>query len=89
MSSVFFRMPHGYVTYSPPPATPEIATLPCLGGIGVTFAAMANPTKVNDQTMKVWSDILQKVLSPKSCSVIPDGKMKGTNDVCAMPLARP
>jgi predicted O-linked N-acetylglucosamine transferase (SPINDLY family) len=54
------RLPHGYVTYEPPPDAPPVTPLPALENGFFTFAAMCNPAKVNPAVLELWSQILQR-----------------------------
>lgn len=53
------RMPNGYVTYSPP-ESPDVGRLPALKNGYLTFAAMCNPAKVNDQVLDVWKRVMSR-----------------------------
>ncbi len=52
------RLPNDYVCYSPPANCPDPGPLPALSNGHVTFAAFANPSKVNPELLKCWEEIL-------------------------------
>ncbi|AMV30635.1 TPR repeat-containing protein YrrB [Pirellula sp. SH-Sr6A] len=55
------RMPHGYVTYTPPEDAPPIGELPAERKGYVTFGAMCNPAKINRRVMLHWGEIMRRV----------------------------
>lgn len=59
------RMPDDYVTYFPPLDTPAVDRLPAIGNGYVTFGAMCNPAKVNDDVLQLWGEILSSLPSSR------------------------
>ena len=45
-------------TFSPLPDSPPVNELPALGGATFTFGCFNNPSKITDQAIKLWSQIL-------------------------------
>ena len=48
-------------SYAPPAEAPDVAEPPCLAGAPVTFGCFNNFSKVNDTTLKAWSQLLATV----------------------------
>lgn len=46
-------------TFSPLPDSPPVNELPALGGAAFTFACLNNPSKITDEAIKLWSQILK------------------------------
>lgn len=63
-SEKVLRMPHGYVTYLAPKNVPDVSALPALVKGSITFGAMCNPAKVNENVLQLWACLLKRV--PKS-----------------------
>ncbi|MDZ3995154.1 tetratricopeptide repeat protein [Pseudomonas sp. Teo4] len=55
------RLPDDYICYDPPVYTPDIKSLPALSNGFVTFGCFNNPTKINDQLLSHWADLLHAV----------------------------
>lgn len=47
-------------TFSPSPESPPVNSLPSLAGKPFTFACLNNPTKITDEALDLWSDILKR-----------------------------
>lgn len=45
-------------TFSPSPESPPVSELPALSGHPFTFGCLNNPTKITDEAIAVWADIL-------------------------------
>ncbi len=58
------RMPDDYVCYEPPEYDISVGPLPYLYNRYITFGCFNNPSKLNDQLIEHWADILHKI--PKS-----------------------
>ena len=69
------RMPHGYICYQPPEYAPEPGPPPSMQTDHVTFGCLNNPCKVNDETVRVFAAVLQRV--PDSRLIF---KYKGFDD---------
>ncbi|MBT4865617.1 MAG: tetratricopeptide repeat protein [Planctomycetaceae bacterium] len=61
MSEQPLRMPNGYIAFQPPSYAPDVAELPALSAGHVTFCAMNNVCKINEQVVDVWAELLQAV----------------------------
>ncbi len=59
------RMPDDYVCYEPPEYEINVGKLPALHKGYITFGCFNNPSKLNDQLIQQWSDILQMVPESK------------------------
>ncbi|MBO6793907.1 MAG: TDP-N-acetylfucosamine:lipid II N-acetylfucosaminyltransferase [Balneolaceae bacterium] len=59
------RMPDDYVCYEPPAYDIKVAELPALFNGFVTFGCFNNPSKLNDQLIEQWSQILHSVEGSK------------------------
>ncbi|MEE1921400.1 tetratricopeptide repeat protein [Pseudomonas sp. 148P] len=55
------RLPDDYICYDPPPYAPDIKALPAQANGFVTFGCFNNPTKVNDELLGHWAQVLQTV----------------------------
>ena len=69
------RLPHGFVCYTPPDDAPPVAALPAFDNGYVTFGSFNHICKISDNTLSVWSAILNRV--PDSRLVL---KYKALND---------
>lgn len=54
------RMPDGYVCYDPPFYAPDVAALPALSKGCVTFGCFNYATKVTEDVVALWCEILHK-----------------------------
>ncbi len=59
------RMPDDYVVYEPPEYGVEVGELPALYNGHITFGCFNNPSKLNDQLIEQWSEILHLVPDSK------------------------
>lgn len=55
------RMPDGYISYTAPNYLPEVNPSPVESTGHLTLAVVANPPKVNRQTLRVWEEILERL----------------------------
>ncbi len=55
------RMPDDYISFLPPDYAPEVCELPSLKNGYVTFGCFNNPTKVNDEILVKWAQIMNCV----------------------------
>lgn len=55
------RLPDDYICYDPPPYAPDIRALPAQANGFITFGCFNNPTKVNDELLGHWADLLHAV----------------------------
>lgn len=55
------RLPYGYVCYEPPDYAPEIMPLPALSNGYITFGCFNNLAKVNENVVKLWSELLKRL----------------------------
>lgn len=55
------RLPHAYVTYTPPSYAPDPGAPRRPEGNGITFASFNNPAKLNPQVLDAWAAVLEKV----------------------------
>ncbi len=53
-----YRMPGGFLCYSPPDFAPEVVDVPAKSKGYVTFGTFNNNAKVNSETIELWSRIL-------------------------------
>ncbi len=60
-SERLWRMPDGYVCYSPPAYAPDVAPLPALTREHVTFGCFNNLAKVTPLVLDAWAEILHGV----------------------------
>lgn len=54
------RLP-GFLCYDPIDNTPDIADPPCLKSGRISFGSFNNPAKVNENVVRIWSEILLQV----------------------------
>lgn len=47
-------------TFSPSPESPQVNALPALSGRPFTFACLNNPSKISDDAIALWSQILRR-----------------------------
>ncbi|MFQ5471155.1 MAG: tetratricopeptide repeat protein, partial [Gammaproteobacteria bacterium] len=55
------RLEGGFLSYSPPEASVEVGALPALRQGYITYGSFNNLAKVNEQVIRVWSEILKAV----------------------------
>lgn len=60
-SETLVRLPSGLHNYSPPLDAPPPSPPPCVAQGYITFGSFNNLIKVNDETLDVWSRLLQQV----------------------------
>ena len=63
-----------YWCYGEPPGIPEPSPLPAIANGGaVTFGSLNSFTKLNDQVLDVWADLLRRVPDSRLFLVVPGG----------------
>lgn len=60
-SEKLLRLKHGFLSYQPPPAAPEVGPSPCLERRYITFGSFNNLAKVTLPVIKAWAEILLAV----------------------------
>ena len=55
------RLPHGFLCFRAPDASPEVTKAPCLGGGGITFGSCSKPPKWTAGVIRTWAAILRQV----------------------------
>jgi predicted O-linked N-acetylglucosamine transferase (SPINDLY family) len=55
------RLSGSYYCYRAPEQAPEVASLPALGGGGVSFGSFNNLAKLSDEVLELWGRILGRV----------------------------
>jgi predicted O-linked N-acetylglucosamine transferase (SPINDLY family) len=55
------RLPRTYWCYNPPPDLPPVAPLPAAANGFVTFGSLNNFTKVSDNAVRAWGEVLARV----------------------------
>jgi FkbM family methyltransferase len=55
------RLPKGFLSYSPPMETPDVAQPPMMRSGKVTFGSFNNRSKITSGVVKIWSDILKRL----------------------------
>ena len=58
------RMPDDYISYTPPAYAPDPGNLPAMENGYITLGCFNNPTKVNEQVLRDWAQIMEEI--PKS-----------------------
>ena len=61
-------LPHSHFCYTPRGDEPEPAAPPCQKNGCVTFGSFNNFTKVTDEVLSVWGEILRRVPESACCS---------------------
>ncbi len=56
------RSPQSFLCFTPDPTAPEVAPLPALERGAVCFGSFNNFTKINEQTIEAWSNVLLQVV---------------------------
>ena len=59
-SETVVRLPHSYVSYTPPPYAPPVAPLPAAARGAVTFGCFNNLLKLSDATVALWARVLAR-----------------------------
>lgn len=72
-----YRMPHGYICFTPPDDVPDVGDLPALRSKRITFGCLGNPCKITAQVIEVWSEVLRA--TPDSRLLL---KYIGMDDPC-------
>ena len=55
------RLEHGFLCYRPPAGAPDVAPPPPGARGFVTFGSFNHPAKLSDETVRVWSQLLDRV----------------------------
>lgn len=55
------RMPDDYITYVPPAYAPDVEAPPSEENGYITFGCFNNPTKVNEEVLRRWAEIMREV----------------------------
>ncbi len=55
------RLPHTHFCFSPPDNLPPLAPPPCLAHGYTTFGSFNNASKITDETLSLWNEILLRV----------------------------
>ena len=54
------RLPHSYISYTPPPYAPPVAPLPALARGAITFGCFNNLLKLSDATVTLFAAVLAR-----------------------------
>ncbi len=60
VSETLVRLP-GFLCYAPPVKTPDVSPLPVMKSRVITFASFNNLTKVTENVIEIWSQILSRI----------------------------
>jgi protein O-GlcNAc transferase len=60
-SESLWRLPDGFLTYGPPPEAPRVIDPPHLQRGYLTFGCFNHAAKINQQCIRLWAAVLQKV----------------------------
>jgi predicted O-linked N-acetylglucosamine transferase (SPINDLY family) len=60
-----YRLPHGFLCYSPLHEPPDVSELPALSNGFITFGSFNNLPKIRPSVIKTWSQLLDKVPNAK------------------------
>ena len=55
------RLPGGFLCYTPPRGTPDVAAAPAIANGYVTFGSFNHPAKITPAVITAWSEILKQV----------------------------
>lgn len=55
------RLPEDYICFMPPEYAPDVKELPARKNGFVTFGCFNNPTKVNDEILKKWAEVMNRL----------------------------
>jgi predicted O-linked N-acetylglucosamine transferase (SPINDLY family) len=55
------RLPGCFLCYKPPPDAPPVHPLPALEAGRITFGSFNNLSKINDDVIRLWSDVVKAV----------------------------
>lgn len=55
------RLPAPFLCYDPHPVTPAVAPLPALAKGHITFGSFNHSSKISDETIELWSQVLEAV----------------------------
>ena len=67
------RLPHNFWCYAPDSPDPAINALPASAGRGITFGCLNSFHKVNDDTLRLWAQVLLRVPSSRLMLLAPEG----------------
>lgn len=56
-----WRLPHGFLCYSPPASAPRVAESPCCSRGYVTFGSFNNRQKIGPECVALWSAVLRAI----------------------------
>lgn len=57
-SERLIRLPNTMWTYEPYPDAPDVVSAPCLRSNAITFGSLSNPSKLSDEALAAWAQIL-------------------------------
>ncbi len=60
-TETIIRMPDDYVSYMPPEDSPAVSPLPADQNGHVTFGSFNKPSKISDESIALWSEVLKLV----------------------------
>ncbi|REL38643.1 FkbM family methyltransferase [Rhodohalobacter sp. SW132] len=55
------RMPDDYICFMPPEYAPDVKELPAKKNRYITFGCFNNPSKVNNEILEQWADVMNRV----------------------------
>lgn len=70
------RLPEGFLCYTPPIESPDLASVPDPSGRPFTFGSFNNLAKMNDDVVALWGEVLNR--APGTCLFL---KSRGLDDV--------
>jgi len=53
-----WRMPRTFLCYAPSDSAPDVSDPPCIGNRYVTFGSFNNHSKLSDECLRLWSEVL-------------------------------